>query len=236
MPSKVPGTAVIGRPIRDESEIALGSNLSIRVAAPGGTAGKTYVSNFRHETYVSPTDPTPPPGLFLIGSFSITTTPAEVVLETSTDLLAPGRFVYDIVSTEPNPVSGQPSIVSTSSLREFIVNGSITSAGTGTAPLPPDGGLAGLIATHNSDPDAHGGLSGGGVAEYEITFTDADLSSGDILVKLHGLPSRPSGVLVYDADDATVDPSWVRVSQSAIEIDFSDFRPLAGTWRLSAVK
>ena len=61
------GTAKIGIPIRYEIETHSGETFRAIIKVPGGTAGKTFVCNFRHEHLGTPLEPAPPPGMVLEG-------------------------------------------------------------------------------------------------------------------------------------------------------------------------
>lgn len=229
MPGQTIGTALIGQPIRQEVEARSGEDLAIEVLVPGGTSGKIFVSNFRHEQLANP-PPGLPSGIVLEGSFTCTVLDsAKVLLSTPTASLLPGRYIYDLAVSNG-------SATSVSSLREFVLLGSL-SAGAGGTALPPVDSVAELISSaiqaHNNSLTAHPGLSSGSASQFELEFSDSSLSSAGYLVLANPLPTIPSSVTVYDEAGETVLPGSILASLSSISVELEDFRPLAGTWRLA---
>lgn len=230
MPGQLIGTAVIGMPLRQELEVQSGQDLVIDVAVPGGTLGKTFVSNFRHVLVGTAAEPPPQPGVVLQGSFlAVVLNNATLQLSTPTATLLPGRYLYDIAATS---VGG--TFVST--LREFRILGSLSGPGAGSV-LPPVDSVSELISSaiqaHNNSLTAHPGLSSGSASQFELEFSDSSLSSAGYLVLANPLPTIPSSVTVYDEAGETVLPGSVLASLSSISVELEDFRPLAGTWRLA---
>lgn len=236
MPGHTIGTAVIGLPVRQEVEVSQGSDLSIDVSVPIGTAGTSFVSNFRHERFGTSALPILTAGQVAQGSFSVNVTSNNTVqLRSGTSLLLPGRYLYDISATSSYGTS-------VSSLREFRVLGSVT-GGVGSAITPPvnsvqqliDASVARAITEHNTNLSAHPGITigSGGSAQFDVTFTDAQLTVSGVFVTPNLLPTLPSSITVYNNVGVTVIPASVSSTLASIVIDLADFAPLLGIWSLS---
>jgi hypothetical protein len=228
MPTTYEETYTIGQLARKEIEVVAGSTLEIEISVPGGTVGKTFTSQFQHQTYVSPTEPAPVVGVNLAGAFTVTVlNDKQIRLSTPTDTLLNGRYLYDVVSTG----AGRSSV---SSVREFRILIPVTLASPGAPVLPPSQGAAALIEAHNDDVNAHNGLLGGGGASYSVLFTNSDLDLDGLLTRGHGLPTKPDSVLIYAEDGQLVSPASVYTTSSVVTVDLYDFRPLLGIWQLTA--
>ena len=226
-----PGTGVIGRPVIQETEFSQGATIILSVAVP--TLGRTFVSNFKHENLSALTML---PGQLAQGGFTVSVFSAnELRLSSPSDGLISGRYLYDITATD------SVGNVFVSSLKEFKLLGSVIANGSVLPVVNSTQQLIDLsIAAHNVNLSAHpsltGGSSGGssGGAQFDLAFSQANLTSGDLLPVIHTLPSLPSAVTVYDETGNKVALGWKTLSDTAFEIDFSDFVPIVGTWRLSA--
>lgn len=93
------------------------------------------------------------------------------------------------------------------------------------------------------DPWLEGELGGSGPSvpvpdvDYELFFTDTDLTTGSSLIVNHNLGSVPSAHAVYDQNDIQVLPDSVEtVDENTSVLNFVSFRPLIGTWKLSIVR
>jgi hypothetical protein len=234
MYSSYQGTARIGLPLIQETEFSQGETISLIVQVAGTTGGKTYLSNFQHENFGNLA-----PEAIGQGSFTVLVLDGSTIQLTSHSLgLATGRYIYDILATD---LSGNSSV---SSLKEFKVAQSVTnSLSSGGSVAPTVNSTQQLIdsriAEHNANLSAHPSLSGGsggggGGAQFDLTFTQATLTSGDLLPVQHTLPSAPSAVSVYDSYGAAVALGHRVLSSTTFEIDLADFVPLSGTWSLSA--
>ena len=69
-----------------------------------------------------------------------------------------------------------------------------------------------------------------GINRFEISFTDANLTSANLLVVPHGLNNYPSILLVLDQNNNEFSLPSNNVSPDLSTIDFSFIRPIAGTW------
>ena len=228
MYSSYQGTGLIGYPVIQEAEFSQGATITLTMVTD--TVNKIFVSNFQHENYnnlVLSQDQ------IAQGSFSaVALGPSSLKLASQSTGLIAGRYLYDVSATSPD------GTVSVSSLKEFKLLSSITASLSGQ--VQPVQGVQQLIdislAAHNASLSAHPSLSGGsgGGAQFDLEFSQASLTSGDMLPVLHTLPSAPSAVTVYDELGNRVSLGWKILSSSTFEIDFADFVPIAGLWQLSA--
>lgn len=219
-------TFTIGEQVRREIEISRGSTLVLPITVPGETAGKTFTATFKHHTYESSTVPTPAQGVDLVGSFLVTVLDgSRVQLSTATGTLLLGKYYYSIISTVT--ASG---FVSSSSLREFNVIGTVTFTTDGPGVLPPQASLESFISAHNSDLGAHSAYRG----TFSTTFSQADITLHGLLIRSHTLPQRPTSVIVYDESGYLVSPAAITATLSMVSLDLSDFTPINGSWLLVA--
>lgn len=81
---------------------------------------------------------------------------------------------------------------------------------------------------------ATGTSGGGGITNYERTFTQADLSIAGILPVIHGLGSFPSGVKIWDDSGEEIGADRIEVlTVDIVAISLSSFMPLQGTYTIS---
>jgi len=83
-------------------------------------------------------------------------------------------------------------------------------------------------ATGTSSP------GGGGITNYERTFTQADLSIAGIFPVIHGLGSFPSGVKIWDDSGEEIGADRIEVlTVDIVAISLSSFMPLQGAYTIS---
>jgi hypothetical protein len=194
-------TFTIGDLVRKETEVVQGDTLEILVKAPGGTTGKTFVSQFQHKSYVNTSMPVPVPGVDLAGLFTVTVVDLQSIkLSTPTSSLLPGRYLYKVTATAAGAVN-------TSSLREFLVLASSIPDGSTGSVLTPAADTAAQIAQHNSDPSAHG----------ELLNVD----------NLYTLVYLPSGV--YTLPDTVASPSKLKMFVNGAKQQYGLDYTISGT-------
>jgi hypothetical protein len=72
-------------------------------------------------------------------------------------------------------------------------------------------------------------------AVYRRSFTDADLTSG-VLSVTHNLEQKYVNVTVYDENDKQIIPNEVFLQNTTqLQIDFTGFSVLSGTWNLVVI-
>jgi len=218
-------SARIGTPLRQEQEFQYGETIVLTVKIPGGTVGRTFVSNFRHELAGKSNQPVGQ----VQGSFAITVLDRESIqLSTVTDGLALGRYHYDISFTDG-------SIRSTSSVREFLLLSSLSSSpwqadGSPTV-LPPVSTYPELIEQHNDDLNAHNGLL---LRSQQFTVANEDLL-GSYAVLTHDLNTVSLSVTVSDSQGGLVLP-WHAPNAGTVQIDFSGLTPLQDLYRVLLIR
>ncbi len=93
-------------------------------------------------------------------------------------------------------------------------------------------GPAGTGATGTAGPT---GADGTPVGNFTLSFTDADLTSGCLLIVQHNLGIQYVGaVTVYDDLDLITAPTAViAIDDNTIDVDLSSLCPITGTWVVS---
>lgn len=78
-------------------------------------------------------------------------------------------------------------------------------------------------------------LSSSTTTVYRLSFTSTDLSSG-LLSVTHAIGEKYVSVTVYDDNDKQIIPSEIALLNTLqLEIDFSGFGAISGTWNLVVV-
>ena len=126
------GTGTVGSPVIQEIEFSQGETITLALAVD--TAGKTFVSDFRHEGHGSDFG-----NLLSEGSFTVETLgPSKIQLSSPSAGLAAGRYLYDVVS------ANSLGEISVSGLKEFKLLSSESVTGSGSV-LPIVNGTQQLI-------------------------------------------------------------------------------------------
>lgn len=70
---------------------------------------------------------------------------------------------------------------------------------------------------------------------YRRSFTDGDLTTGNLLLVTHNLGNAvPLSVIVYNGSGAPIFPDNIEVlGANVISINFESYRPLQGTYQLA---
>lgn len=83
-------------------------------------------------------------------------------------------------------------------------------------------------------PGSTSGTSGSTTAQYERTFTQADLSISGILPVIHNLNTNPSAIAIYNPAGQEISPDDVVISSlNAISVNLESYVPVSGTWTIS---
>lgn len=222
MPNLIQGTSTIGSLYKDEVECRTGETLTIQVDVPQGTAGLSFVSNFRHELLHQGLPIDLDPGVFAEGSFAVSIANAKAItLTTPTDWLLPGRYVFDIAAVG----SSETKI---SRLRSFVLSGAL-STGPGSV-LPPQETTAGLVKdVVDSTVDDLQLLSKG-----KYTVSQASLIGGYATITLSSNTSDVVDVAVYDSF-GKLDLPWQQLSSTVLTIDFANLVPLTENYTVYTV-
>lgn len=101
-------------------------------------------------------------------------------------------------------------------------------------------GIDGYVAIYDSDTEKFTwaelpeGSTGGN--SYKTTFTDSDLSSGNILTVTHNLGEKYCLVQIYDENDKKANPDDIElVDSNNLNVDLSTFGTISGTWHIIIV-
>jgi hypothetical protein len=78
-------------------------------------------------------------------------------------------------------------------------------------------------------------LSASTTIAYRRSFTNADLSAG-ILSVTHSLGQKYVSVTIYDENDKQIIPSEISLQNTTqLQIDFTGFGTISGTWNLVVI-